>query len=429
MSDGALFVESSRELPLVSISIAQRTGSLEDPPGKEGLTRLTGRLMRRTGGGLTAQQLDEQIDGLGASLGVEASHSTLAFHGTVIKRSLDAFVDLLSGVLAKPSLSEEELGRLKRETEAEQVEARDHDRSLARRWFRQRLFDGHPYGRPVSGTIASIRSVTQDDAVAFHRMTMVRGNLVFAFAGDIDADHAGRIAERLTGELPAGGPRPDAAGEPVPRPGRHLAVIDKPERTQTQILIGSQGTHPRDPDHTALHVANTIFGGTFTARMTREIRSKRGWSYGAYSSLPYDRHRRGFSLWTFPKAEDAAPCIRLELEMLEEWHDKGVTRSELDWARRYLVRSHAFALDTAAKRVALSLEEALYDLPPNYHRDYVGRVKAVTLEDANTAVAQRIEPDNLLVLVVGTDSVVGPSVREAIPKLETTEVIPYDTDG
>ena len=163
-------------------------------------------------------------------------------------------------------------------------------------------------------------------------------------------------------------PRPaiPRCGTPVPeptlRPGRHLVLVDKPERTQTQILIGCLGTHAHDEDHVALHVGNTIFGGTFTARLMNEVRSKRGWSYGAYSSLPYDRHRRGFSLWTFPKASDAAACITLELDLLAKWWKDGVTPKELAWAKRYLVRSHAFAIDTAGKRVGQMLDEG--DLRP-----------------------------------------------------------------
>jgi zinc protease len=216
--------------------------------------------------------------------------------------------------------------------------------------------------------------------------------------------------------------------EPTTSPGRRLVLVDKPERTQTQILIGGLGTHPRDDDHMAFHVANTIFGGTFTARMTRAIRSERGWSYGAYSSLPIDRHRRSFSMWTFPKAVDAGDCIRLELDMLHEWRDQGVTPEELEWAKSYLVRSHAFSVDTAAKRVSLSLDELIYELPDDYYRNYVERIQAVTLEQANQAVRQRVPEEDLLITVVGTESEIGGAVRDAVLDLGSVEVIPFDAE-
>jgi zinc protease len=419
--------ETSRALPIVSLTIAERTGALEDPPGKEGLFRMTSRLIRRTGAGLSPEELDLRIDSLGGALGVEVGQSAATFQGTVISRSLEAFSELLIGVLSKPGLTDHEFGKLKRETLAELVESRDHDRDLAQRWFGRKLFAGHPYGRSVSGTENSVNSVNRDDVGSLYSLVTTSKNLVFAFAGDIDSARANSIAERIAAALPAGEMRVDSIPEPAMRPGRHLVIVDKPERTQTQILIGCLGTHPHDPDHLALHVGNTIFGGTFTARLMQEVRAKRGWSYGAYSSAPYDRHRRSFTMWTFPKASDAAACITLELELLEKWVSAGVSAKELAWAKRYLVRSHAFAVDTATKRVGQALDEEVYSLPEGYHSEYTERIRALSLEDVNAAIQRRITPDNLLVAVVGTASEIESSVRAAIPKLESTEIIPFDS--
>lgn len=423
-----VLVETSRALPLVSLTVSEHAGAIDDPAGKEGLARFVARLMRRTGGGLTLQQLDTRIDSLGAALSADATQSTTGFHGTVISRSLEPFVDLLIDVLARPGFSADEHGRLQREIQSDLVELRDNDRALAQRWFRRKLFVDHAYGRSAGGTIASVSSISSEDVTKQHARSVCSNNLVFALAGDIDADAAARIAERICAELPPGARRNDALGDPQPVPGRRLVLVDKPERTQTQIFIGGLGTHPRDADHIPLHVANTVFGGTFTARMTREIRSKRGWSYGAYSSLPCDRHRQAFSMWTFPKAEDAAPCIRLEIELLEAWRERGITARELAWAKRYLTRSHAFAVDTAQKRAALALDEEIYDLPAGYYAEYIDRTSAVTLDQANQAVRDRISSDDLLIVVVGTASEIGDAVRDAIPGLAQTEVVPFDED-
>lgn len=427
-SRAPILVETSRALPLVHLTIAERTGSIEDPEGKEGLSRLVARLMRRTGGGLTAQEIDTRIDSLGASLGADVSHSAISIHGSVIARNLEPFLELLLDVMARPGFDEQELGRLKRETEAELVEARDNDRSLARRFFQRRLFEGHPYARPISGKIGTIRGIERADVAELYGRTCVANNLIVGFAGDIDEAGAHRIAGRLFSALPAGHARTDAVPEPSFPTGRQLVIVDKPERTQTQILIGTRGTHPSDPDHIALHVANTVFGGTFTARLMKEIRSKRGWSYGAYSNLPYDRRRQAFSLWTFPKATDAAACIRVELELLEKWRSAGITKRELQWAKRYLVRSHAFAIDTASKRVGLKLDELVYDLPPRYYAEYLERVRAVTLEQVNASIPARIPTRDLLITVVGTESEIGDAVRGAIDGLDQHDVVPFDAD-
>jgi zinc protease len=423
-----LLFERSTDLPLVSISVAIKLGALADPIGHEGGTRLLGRLMKRSAGGRSAEVIDAAIDTMGGALSVEVSASTFIFHGAVIARSLQRFADLLLDVIARPGLDETELALLKRETEAELIEALDDDRTLARRWFRRSLFAGHPYGRPVSGTQETLAKLNADSLRALYRRLFVRENLVFAFSGHISEAEAQALAERIAAALPSGTAARDETPEPAAPQGRRLVIVDKPERTQTQIIIGGLGSHPSDPDHFPLLVANTAFGGTFTARLMQEVRAKRGWSYGAYASLPYDRRRQAFSMWTFPKASDAAACITLELELLEKWRSEGITAEELAWCKGYLVRSHAFAIDTASKRVGLKLDAALYDLPPGYHSKYLEAIEAVTLDGANHAVRERVPSEDLMLTVVGTESVIGDGVRSAVANLRHHEIVPYDRD-
>jgi zinc protease len=420
------FVEPSPAVPLVGFSLSSVRGAAYDPEGKEGATRLMARLIRRTAGGRTATAMDELIDSLGGSLAVETTCSTLGIHGGVIARSLERFAALLAEVVSAPAFREDEFRLLLREAEGELVDTLDNDRALARRWFRRRLFAGHPYGRATSGTLASLKRIELSDLEQLYRKLLVKQHLLVGFAGDIGEDAALRFAELITKALPEGPALPDDVGEPTGPRGRRLVIVDKPERTQTQILIGGLGTHPRDADHTALHVANTIFGGTFTARLTQEVRAKRGWSYGAYSNLPFDRRRQAFSLWTFPKAEDAGPCIALQLQMLGVLRERGVTKAELARAKKYLVRSHAFAVDTASKRAGLRLDSALYELPERYYEEYTDRVQAVSLDDVNAAIRARIPVDDLIVTVLGTEADIGAALRDSIDGLTDVEVIPFD---
>jgi zinc protease len=423
-----VLVETSRELPLVSVSVALRTGAILDPPEAEGATRLLARLMRRSAGGRSADANDRLIEGMGASLGADVTQSSVVFQGAVIARSLDRFVEALVDAIARPTLPDEELERLKRETEAELKEALDDDRGLARRWFRRRVFEGHPYSRSAGGTLGGVTNTSGELLRKLYARAVVRDNLVFGFSGDITEARAHAIAETLAAAVGTAAPPVDTTGEPTVPAGRRLVFVDKPERTQTQIIIGGLGSHPTDPDHFALVIANTAFGGTFTARLMQEVRSKRGWSYGAYSSIPYDRRRQAFSLWTFPKASDAPACIALELEMLQALRAKGLSASEFSWARRYLVRSHAFALDTAAKRVGLALDAELYELPPGYYTRYLENLRAATLEQANLAVRERLSDENLLFSVVGTEATTFSDVKNAVPNLANAEVVRYDAD-
>ncbi len=422
------FVEESHALPLVSIVIALRSGSAHDPPGKEGLTRLTSRLLRRGCEGMVSREIDDAIDRLGAEMSVDVSASQVTLHTQVIRRNLEPFVALLGRLLSTPTFVEDELLRMKRETIAELIEARDSDRSLAHAAFRREMFAGHLYARPAAGTTTSVDNVVVADLRPHYAQHFARKNIVLGFAGDITSDEAEGVAKTLTEGLRAGAHLPDPATEPVLPLGRRLVFVDKPERTQTQILIGTLGTWPRDSDHVALGVACAIFGGTFTSRLMREVRSKRGWSYGASARLAVDRQRQAFSMWTFPAATDAAACITLELELLEALVTTGVTARETTFIRRYLMRSHAFDVDTAPKRLAQAMDVELLGLPDDYYSGYVDAVAKVTEAEATAAIKARLSLENLRIIVVGTASELLESVRAAIPNLAGESVVPFDRE-
>ena len=423
---GIVLLEESHLVPLVSITFALRSGSSHDPEGYEGLFRLTGRMLRRGTEGLLAREIEDALDRLGSEVGIDVGSSSFSFGGVVIGRSFEPFIDLVTNLLARPTFPQDELERLKRESAAELIESRDSDRALAQRAFRRFMFPKHPYGRFASGSLESIARAEQKDVKALHAAHFRRGNAVLAFSGDVTDAQAVAAAERILKALPAGGALSDATPEPPKVEGRRLVFVEKPERTQTQILFGTMGSSAHDDDHVPLVVANAVFGGTFTSRLMKEVRSKRGWSYGASSRLGVDRRRQAFSMWTFPAATDAAQCVALELELLETFVEKGLTPRELAFIKKYLARSYAFEVDTASKRVHQALDVELLALPADYYSGHIAHVEAVTVEATNEALKRRLDPKNLLVVVVGTAGDILEPIQKAIPNLASTEVLPFE---
>lgn len=427
MSD-KLLVEESHALPLVHFQVVLPTGSLEDPLGQEGLTRLCARMMRRGTAHQTTQQIEERIDSLGAELGIETAPGFVRFSGSTIKRSLEPMLAMVGELLAEPSFPERELAQLKRESVAALVELTDSDQSLVSTHFRRALYKGHPYGRTSLGTRATLESITLDQVQARYRSGLAKTARTVGFAGDITAGEAQALVQKYLAS-PAGA---SSARQKPPEPqmprGRHLRIVDKPERTQTQIQIGRLGTHPHDADHVPLVVGNAVFGGAFTARLMRAVRSERGWSYGASSRLAIDRVREAWNMWTFPASSDAVPCIALQLELMKTWVEAGITAEELAFAKSFLIKSHAFAVDTADKRLEQAMEVWLYDLPSNYFSEYLQHVDAVTAEQVNQALAKRLSTDDLVLSVVATESEIGAALK-AMPELSSSEVVSFDADA
>lgn len=423
-----LMAEPSRELPIVGITVALRVGAVHEPVDKSGLGRLVARMLRRGCEGLAAEQIDERLDALGAELGVSVGLGSTALHVECLSRSLDQVVELVSALLATPTFVPQELGKLVRQTEAEIVESRDNDGFLAGRALRRQLFAGHPHAVRVGGVPATLRRIGREELCQFHAERYHRDHALVGIWGDVESSRVEAIAERLLARLPRGAPAGYPVPEPAPPVGRRMVVVDKPDRNQTQMVLGTLGTRPTDDDHVALLVANVALGGTFSSRLVQEIRAKRGWSYGASSHLAVGRVRESFSAWCAPSAADAPACLSLLLELVARWQDEGISDDELRFCQSYLRRSYAFEIDTPKKRVGQGLDRLLLGLPDDYHSRLVERIGEVTLEQARAAVRRRIDPDRLWVSVVGTDAEIGGTIRAAVPGLAQALVVPYDDE-
>lgn len=422
------FVEPSRDLPLVDVYFITRTGSAYDPAGKEGALNLALRALRRGTRSRTAQEIDATLDRAGAELATACDASSAMLHLTVIRRNLAPMLDLFAEILTEPSLPPDELAQVAREVRADLIDSRDDDRTLAGRFFRRTLFAGHPYGRPSAGTAERVVTLTRDDALAAWSLASRLDNVIIAANGDISDEELDAFAQRVSTGLSSAMAPSTAIADPKAPAGRQLVLVDKPERSQTQIFIGGLGTYSGDRDHHALVLGNTVFGGTFSARLMREVRSKRGWSYGASSRLGRDRAREAWSMWTFPAAADAPACVALQLKLLEGLVEHGVTARELSFARSYLTRGHAFEVDTAGKRLWQRVEVDLLDLPEDYYTRYLDRLRAVTLDEVNAALRKRLKVRDLVLSVVCTAAELRAPLEAAVPHLRGTAVLPFDTD-
>lgn len=423
--DGTVvLVEESHALPLVHVGVSLRTGSVHDPRGAEGLMRTTARMLRMGTRGMNATAVEERIDALGAQLGVGCAPSYVHFSGSVVANNLEPFFALLCELVNGPALRASDLARVKRETLAELSGLCDDDRSLAARHFRAFAFGSHPYGRPTAGSSDSVRQLTRAQVLAHYEKHFVSRNVVVGMAGAVDAQRAQELVTRYL-RLPQGKGPVERLAAPSFKPGRRVLLVDKPERTQTQILIGTLGTHVDDPDHTALQVANTAFGGLFTARLTHEVRSVRGLSYGASSSVGHDRQRELWSMWTFPAAKDAKSCIELQLRLFDNWVQKGLTPAELKVAKSFLVKSHAFEVDTAAKRLDQSVETELFALPADYHSGFTARVQKVTVAAAHAALQKRLSRRDQAITVVATAKDLRAQLAK-LPRVQKVSVVPFN---
>lgn len=420
-----VLVESSDILPLVDLEIAFPVGSLQDPVGQEGLAQLTGHLVRRGPSGISQQRFEDRLALLGARVSVEVSMRSTRVRATVLRRNLEPLMDLLARLVWQPALRASEFAKLKRQARAALTARLDDDQTLGAIRFREALFTSHPYGRSLSGSDASLSRIGLRQVKDFYARRIEKGAFIVGISGDIEESEARALAAANFPSL-SRRTRSDSHVPPThARRGRHVYIVDKPERTQTQIFIGTLGTRTRDRQLFPLIVSNTAFGGTFSGPLMQQVRAKRGWSYGAYSRLLHSNQRDAWYMWTAPASEYAADCARLQLELLDRWVGAGIKKSELSFAQRYLINSHCFDRDTPSKRLEARLDVELLGIPRKFVDKHDELIASVDRDAANDATRARISTRDLSIVVVASAAQVSSAFRE-LPGIESLEIVPFD---
>lgn len=409
----------------VFISIVIRSGSLLDPTDGLGTAYLAANtLLLGTKTMPRAVFLDE-LDYLGASLDVSVGKESIILEGEVISRNLEPFVKLLGDVIKSPDLSTDEFQKLKRRTVAELEQIRDNDEALCAVLHSRQMWGENPYGRPGKGTPQTISAIGIEHITAFLSTHVRDSNLIVAAAGHVEPDQLNDLVGRYLVGTPGESDATPEIASPAPLPGVRVFLVDKPERTQTQILWGHPCIYAAHPDYFPLMTANTAFGGTFTARLMREIREKRGWSYGATSRVGVDRQTGSFTMGYAPATKDAIAAIRLGHHLLETFTADGPSAEELEFSKSYLSNAFPFRIETAAKRLGQILETELLGRPARFVETYVQQVQAVTVETAAAAVRRHLQPTNITLTVVCTASDLEPELKTWEP-ISELHVVPYD---
>ncbi len=425
MSDSFHF-SPSVGTPLCWFSAATRVGAALDPPGLEGMTRHVAELARRGAGGLDRRALDSSIDQLGAALEVEIDRDWLAVTGTCLERHLDRTIALAASVLADPTLSQNEHDVLLRETRHELDDVRDDDASLAERHFHRVCAPGHPYARTTLGTEESLRRIECAPLADYHRSLWAAQHLVVGLAGPMTPARADQVAADLraavAGRRAADPPPLDVP--PFPR-GRRLILVDKPKRTQCQILLGHLAPAYGPGDFVALMPLETAFGGLFTSRLMQEIRVARGWSYGAGCRMGKARAPHWFRLWMAPTADVAPEALALTLSLYEDLATGGLRREEFDLAIRHLTGALPFARATARQRMRLALRHELFGLPIDFPAQLPALLAALTIDDVHQAAARWLRPHDLCIVVVASAEEMAPRLERA--GLPPAEIVTYDS--
>jgi zinc protease len=396
-----VMVLSKPGLPLVQMQLQLPAGSVADPPGKEGLASLTAQLLARGTARRDADAFAEQVEFLGGSLdaGTALERSTVA--GEFAARDLEVGLGLMAEMVREPAFGQEQFDRERGLALAGIEAAMDEPPALAGLAFARWLWGTHPYGRPAGGTTTSVGALTRADVVAFHHARYVPGGAVLILSGDVGVARARGVVESAFGAWRGAAPKAGTIAAPAPIKGRRILLVDKPDATQSQILLGNMALRRADPDLHALTVANTVLGSGFTSWLVDEVRVKRGLTYSIRSQVGARRAAGSLYVATFSKNETVVETINLVIDLMRRMRGGGLQAADLDKGRNFVAGLYPLRIEAPDALASEILDVEFYGLGKGYIDGYQDRIRAVTLEQARAAAARWVPADDLAIAVVG----------------------------
>ena len=386
-------------VPLIAMDFAFVGGAVQDPAGKGGTANLAASLLDEGAGDFDSKTFHDRLERKAIELSFQAERDTLRGTLRTLSENRDeAFEDLRLALTApRFDASNVEINRAQVLSMLRRATTSPTEIASLRWW--QTAFAGHPYGHPVAGTLETVPAITVDDLKDYTRRTLARANLKVAIVGDIDAETAKTMLDRVFGALPAQPElKPVAAVSPQGLGKRIVIKVDVP---QAVVTFGGPGIARKDPDFMAAFIVNHILGGgSFSSRLYQEVREKRGLAYSVYDSLVWLNHAALFLGGTATRADRAEETLDIIQKEIHRLAENGPTADELAKAKAYLNGSFALNLDTSSKIAGLLVQLQLDGLGIDYFTRRPEMINAVTLDDARR-VAKRLLDGGLLVTVAG----------------------------
>jgi predicted Zn-dependent peptidase len=381
----------------VALGLWVRTGSRNETPAQAGVSHFLEHLLFKGTARYSAIEISERFDGLGASINAATGKETTHLHARFLDEHTEEVFDLLSEMLLAPTYPDIDS---ERQVVLEEIAMYDDEpQDRVHDVLAEAVFGSHPLGRRVLGEPEVIASIPVPDIESYRRGRYAGSEIVVGAAGHLEHGHIVELAERfVTAPTDGGGVAPDTALDQ----GARLCFHTK-ETEQYHICFGAPGLRRDDKRRYPLAVLDSIFGGSTSSRLFREVREKRGLAYsvGSYNEQFTDQGLVATYVGTREdNVEEACSIIGNELARLrsEPVSDAELTRAKESVKGRLVLSSES----TAARMTRIS-RATLFGLPIESLDEMLAQVDAIEVDDLTELAAELYGADRLSAACVGAD--------------------------
>ncbi|WP_439547245.1 M16 family metallopeptidase [Sandarakinorhabdus sp.] len=425
-----LKVELARRttVPLVRMLFSVDAGMAADERSQMGIQQMVLALLDEGHDGLSGPEIAELRERLGAGIGAGAGLDRTKLTLDALKSNLPQSLQLFAAIVQRPDFPPAELERVRGQVLSALAQEASNPNGIARRLLTPSLYGtAHPYGAPPSGlgTPASVKALTRDALITWHKRWIRPDNGTLFVAGDITAAELKPLLEAAFGRWTADPAVPrgtvQAAAAAAARPARIL-FVDRPNSPQSLILAGSLLPISGAEDLIAQRAAADVLGGLSTSRINTNIREEKNWAYGAYAGLSDGKgqlHSLIYAPVQTDRTADSIKAIIADIAAIKT--TRPITAEE----RGRTIANSVLALPGEFERGSSFLSamerNQLLGRPDDYYTTAARRLGALTVADLNKAV-QLFDTNQLLWVVVGDRAKVEPQLQTLGLPVEVVKV-------
>ena len=401
------------KLPLATLSAVIACGSGSDPERREGVARLTARMLVEGTARRSATRLAEDLEKVGTSIVTGADWDSSIATLTCLTEHFETVGGLLGEVLLEPTFPERELERLKSQRIADLLQIESEPRALADEAFEMFLYSADSrFAVQNGGSKKTVEALSPADVSGFYRDAYVPSVATLVVAGDVSFNEARDSLSRVFESWPRAELKTQTRPNEIDYGSRRLRIVDKAGAPQSELRVGHAGIPRGHPNYFPAVVMNAILGGLFGSRINLNLREAHGYTYGASSYFDWRKDAGPFVISTAVQTEVTSAALNEILVEIGRIREKPVSVAELSLAKDYLDGVFPIRYETTGAVASALANMVVYQLPEDYFDSYRANIQAVTAEQVLAAAKEHLKPDVLQTLIVGDAAEVRDPVQE-----------------
>src|SRR6056297_338708 len=417
-----VLVVENHKLPRVRIQL-----SIDNPPilegDKAGVAALTGSMLGKGSKKIPKDEFYEEVDFLGANIYI-GEQSAFA---SSLSKYFPRILELMADAALNPDFLQEEFEKEK-EKIITGIKSEVKDVSAISDRVQTALAYGknHPFGEFM--TEETVNNVTLLDVEQFYRSYFVPANAYLVVIGDVEFETVKELATKAFTPWSKAVPPSLSYSDPKDVQYTQINFVDVPNAVQSEVAVENiTNLKMKDEDYLDALLANRILGGGGQARLFKNLREDKGYTYGSYSGLRANKFSpMRFNAYAQVRNAVTDSSVVEILKEIDKITSEPVSDEELANAKAKYAGSFVMALEKPETVANYALNIETEDLPKDFYETYLERLDAITKEDVLKAAQKHFSTSNARVVVTGK----GTDVLENLEKVnfngKTIPVLFYD---